>query len=362
MTVKKFYTLGSSTVAVRTVQGSNDTLNWILGDHLGSTTVTANADGTWNSEIKYTAFGEVRASYGLTPTDYRYTGQLDVAELGLIYFVARFYDPVLTHFVQADTLIPDPGDQLAWDRYAYVKSNPIRYSDPSGHFIFEDPQNPPFHSYKTGAITYGETVFLNPTDAESIYGVKTPMRVTWATVNDPHNAFNDIAAGLIMGMMQTGKSSIGVGNPSSVPKNLIGDVYPQQNVDPQVNNWQSIISRMQAGNLKAHTEKHAPNASGEFLQARASVSDAAQTKFKNWTQMIFVIESTLHSNMVEINSLANSGRSGTQSFLSRYAVSYIGYQTQNDTVGIISGEAPARIVIWYDGLGDWGLYTAFPQP
>jgi len=133
VTVKKFYTLGSTTVAVRTVQGSNDTLNWILGDHLGSTTVTANADGTWNSEIKYTAFGEVRASYGLTPTEYRYTGQLEQAELGLIYFVARFYDPVLTHFVQADTLIPDPGDPLAWDRYAYGLNNPIRYSDPSGH-------------------------------------------------------------------------------------------------------------------------------------------------------------------------------------------------------------------------------------
>jgi len=133
VTVKKFYTLGSSTVAVRTVQGSNDTLNWILSDHLGSASVTANADGTWNSEIKYTAFGEVRASYGLTPTDYRYTGQLEQAELGLVYFVARFYDPVLTHFVQADTLIPDTGDPLAWDRYAYSSNNPVNYTDPSGH-------------------------------------------------------------------------------------------------------------------------------------------------------------------------------------------------------------------------------------
>jgi len=101
---------------------------------LRSASVTANADGTWNSEIKYTAFGEVRSSYGLTPTDYRYTGQLEQAELGLIYFVARFYDPVLTHFVQADSLIPDPRDPLAWDRYAYGLNNPSRYTDPTGHF------------------------------------------------------------------------------------------------------------------------------------------------------------------------------------------------------------------------------------
>jgi RHS repeat-associated protein len=138
VTVKKFYTLGSSTIAVRTVKGSNDTLNWILGDHLGSASVTANADGTWNSEIKYTAFGEVRASYGLTPTDYRYTGQLEQASINLYWYRSRWFDGELAHFVQADSLIPDPGDPLAWDRYAYVKSNPIKYTDPTGHIACWD--------------------------------------------------------------------------------------------------------------------------------------------------------------------------------------------------------------------------------
>ena len=148
VTVKKFYTLGSTTVAVRTVQGSNDTLNWILGDHLGSASVTANADGTWNSEIKYrgappegafpaggTAFGEVRASYGLTPTDYRYTGQLEQAELGLYYYVARWYDPSIMMFVSPDTLIPDLYNPLDWNRFSYARYNPIRNSDPTGHWV-----------------------------------------------------------------------------------------------------------------------------------------------------------------------------------------------------------------------------------
>jgi len=134
---------------VRTVQGSNDTLNWILSDHLGSASVTANADGTWNSEIKYrgappqgafpvggTAFGEVRASYGLTPTDYRYTGQLEQAELGLYYYVARWYDPYITQFTQPDSI--DPYNPLDWNRYAYVRYNAVNYTDPTGHIACWD--------------------------------------------------------------------------------------------------------------------------------------------------------------------------------------------------------------------------------
>ncbi|RMF48359.1 MAG: hypothetical protein D6755_03925 [Anaerolineae bacterium] len=34
---------------------------------------------------------------------------------------------------QADTLIPGAGSPLAWNRYAYVNDNPLRYRDPSGH-------------------------------------------------------------------------------------------------------------------------------------------------------------------------------------------------------------------------------------
>jgi hypothetical protein len=30
-------------------------------------------------------------------------------------------------------MIPDPGNPLDWDRYQYVRSNPVRYTDPSGH-------------------------------------------------------------------------------------------------------------------------------------------------------------------------------------------------------------------------------------
>ena len=42
------------------------------------------------------------------------------------------------HFTQPDSIVPGAGDALAWDRYAYVKYNPIKYMDPSGHMVDEE--------------------------------------------------------------------------------------------------------------------------------------------------------------------------------------------------------------------------------
>ena len=59
-------------------------------------------------------------------TRYGFTGQeKDVS--GLYYYVARYYDPDLGRFTQADTLL----DGL--NRYAYCANNPVRYVDPTGN-------------------------------------------------------------------------------------------------------------------------------------------------------------------------------------------------------------------------------------
>jgi hypothetical protein len=46
---------------------------------------------------------------------------------------ARFYHPVLARFIQPDSLIPDPSNPQAFNRYSYVNNSPINYTDPSGH-------------------------------------------------------------------------------------------------------------------------------------------------------------------------------------------------------------------------------------
>jgi len=42
----------------------------------------------------------------------------------------------LGRFIQPDTLVPDPLNPQAWNRFLYVYNNPINYVDPSGHAIW----------------------------------------------------------------------------------------------------------------------------------------------------------------------------------------------------------------------------------
>ncbi|MBL8061759.1 MAG: RHS repeat-associated core domain-containing protein [Anaerolineales bacterium] len=126
--VTKYYYAGAQRVAMR----ANGTLYFLLGDHLGSTSLTTNDSGNVVSEMRYTPWGEVRYNAGVTPTDYTYTGQYsNTADFGLMFYNARWYDPYLGRMAQADTIIP-PGVQ-GLDRYAYTENNPVNYTDPSGH-------------------------------------------------------------------------------------------------------------------------------------------------------------------------------------------------------------------------------------
>ncbi len=122
-------------VPMRSGAGTGTTgLNWLLGDHLGSTTITADASGNKAAELRYKAWGETRYSYGTTTTRRQYTGQVsEMTTIGLCFYGARFYDPALSRFASADSIIPGAGQVQAWDRYAAMGNNPVKYIDPTGH-------------------------------------------------------------------------------------------------------------------------------------------------------------------------------------------------------------------------------------
>ncbi|MDQ3004855.1 MAG: RHS repeat-associated core domain-containing protein [Chloroflexota bacterium] len=131
-TITKYYYAGSQRIAMRT----NDTLNYLVGDHLGSTSLVTDSTGVKINEQRYKAWGETRYTFGNEKTKYQYTGQFSyTADFGLYFYNARWYDPSLGRFAQADTIIPQSQGVQAWDRYAYVNNNPIKYVDPNGHEI-----------------------------------------------------------------------------------------------------------------------------------------------------------------------------------------------------------------------------------
>jgi RHS repeat-associated protein len=145
--VTKYYFAGTTRLAVRT----NGTLSFLLSDHIGSITVTTDANGAVITQALYKAFGEMRNTPGNLGTDYKFTGQREEASLGIYYFNARWFDPSLGRFTSPDSIVPTStqGTQ-AWDRYGFVNNNPVRYNDPTGHMADEG---------DGGNYTYGDEAY-----------------------------------------------------------------------------------------------------------------------------------------------------------------------------------------------------------
>ena len=107
-------------------------LTYLHGDHLGSASLATDVSGAKVSEQRYLPYGGTRS--GEMPTDRQYTGQRWESSLGFYDYVARQFDPTLGRFLQADTIVPDPANPQSLNRYSYTLGNPLRYTDPSGHW------------------------------------------------------------------------------------------------------------------------------------------------------------------------------------------------------------------------------------
>jgi RHS repeat-associated protein len=85
---------------------------------------------------RYLRCATSRGARGATPTTFKFTGQRQETEIGLYFYNARWYDAALGRFVQADPVVPVMSQGVqAFDRYAYVNNNPVRYTDPNGNCI-----------------------------------------------------------------------------------------------------------------------------------------------------------------------------------------------------------------------------------
>ena len=77
--------------------------------------------------------GETRLTTGTIFTDKLFTGQREMAGLGIYHYQARFYSPKLGRFLSPDTIVPGYTNPQHFNRYSYVLGNPLKYTDPTGH-------------------------------------------------------------------------------------------------------------------------------------------------------------------------------------------------------------------------------------
>ncbi|WP_444910107.1 FG-GAP-like repeat-containing protein [Microbulbifer sp. TRSA005] len=143
--------LGTAVYTVKTdlayaVQ-STDKL-FLYKDHLGSMDLITDKAGNVKQEMSFDAWGQRRntanwnalslsalSNFDHSRTTRGYTGHEMLDEVGLIHMNGRIYDPRLGRFMQADPFIQAAADTQMYNRYSYVRNNPLNATDPSGYFF-----------------------------------------------------------------------------------------------------------------------------------------------------------------------------------------------------------------------------------
>jgi RHS repeat-associated protein len=111
---------------------------FVHSDHLGSVSFLTNGRGAiiaggefgGKSDIQYKPYGEIDRPHSSGPdiSKYKYTGQEEDKESGLLYYKARYYDPGLGRFAQADSMV-QPDSAFGMNRYMYVDASPTNFAD-----------------------------------------------------------------------------------------------------------------------------------------------------------------------------------------------------------------------------------------
>jgi len=127
--------------ATLSTQLQTKNLHYYHPDHLGSSNVVTDTSGTVVESTEFYPYGRPRHEERIAfNSAYKYTGkELDRAT-GLMYYEARYYEPVVGRFISVDPLAENPPstvsgwliDPQSLNSYAYTQNNPVKYIDPLG--------------------------------------------------------------------------------------------------------------------------------------------------------------------------------------------------------------------------------------
>ncbi len=137
VTEKRHYSIGSTNVAARSKSGgAADTVDFLLGDVRGSTSMSISSGTTSTTEQWYSPYGAVRAGALGAVTSHAYIGQNFDAASGLLYLHSRYYSPDLGELLSVDRKVASTRAP-----YLYTGGNPASFHDPSGLDRCDNPQS-----------------------------------------------------------------------------------------------------------------------------------------------------------------------------------------------------------------------------
>lgn len=124
-------------LCIARVREDNGATVYLHHNHLGSTSKVTAADGSILQSVYYDPFGAIIeniVAVGAKEVRILFSGNEYDFFTGLLYMSSRYYCPKIARFITPDTIVPDLYNPMAWNRYSYVLNNPLKYTDPTGHF------------------------------------------------------------------------------------------------------------------------------------------------------------------------------------------------------------------------------------
>ena len=135
---------GRAAVHTRSSDGADQTY-YLTQDPLGSIDSITDTSGAVRARLSYDAHGARRSGEGWSGslpdedwgtiyaiTHRGFTDHEMLDDLDLIHMNGRLFDPTSGRFVSADPLIQTPTDPQSFNRYSYVRNNPLSATDPTG--------------------------------------------------------------------------------------------------------------------------------------------------------------------------------------------------------------------------------------